>query len=510
MPLRNWCITTCCIQIVSFVTFLGLWTNTGRQVLLVEDNPISPENVIVAPKIDKFHRDTPAPCTEVRSGNENPLTDSCLPIKGIGTSCAAYFMGNNPITPLLNRKATGKCRLYNLVSNCSLFKLVHGYETFPVSEDEKTFPLAFAIKFHRLPEQAERLLRTIYRSHNVYCIYIDGKAPKLLMELMTSISKCLPNVHVVKNPINVVYASSAHMHTDFQCMKMVSKSNVKWKYYINLTGQEFPLKSNLEMVKILQALNGANDIESYSLPVFLKWRYEKAHKIVAHKLIDTLKKKEPFKYKMQMSKGSAYGAFTRQFVNFVLTDDVVQEYINWLNDTYSPEENIWATVNTLPWAPGGYMSEVRHRYGTFLSRAIIWEGDRVKCSGKFVRGVCVFSRNDLPWLVGQRQLFANKFDEYQDKVVLDCLESLIRNKTYHPAVHLQDWYHYHNLPHSKFYAAISNMQKDPEFLSRQKTIWLENQRNQKNYTLFERNIQNEAGLDMAGSSINVYQIYGKT
>jgi beta-1,3-galactosyl-O-glycosyl-glycoprotein beta-1,6-N-acetylglucosaminyltransferase len=49
-----------------------------------------------------------------------------------------------------------------------------------------------------------------------------------------------------------------------------------------------------------------------------------------------------------------------KFVKFVLSDDVVEDYMNWLNDTYSPEENVWATINTFPWAPGGYMSEVRH------------------------------------------------------------------------------------------------------------------------------------------------------
>ena len=34
----------------------------------------------------------------------------------------------------------------------------------------------------------------------------------------------------------------------------------KWRYFINLTGQEFPLKTNKELVKILKAYRGANDI----------------------------------------------------------------------------------------------------------------------------------------------------------------------------------------------------------------------------------------------------------
>ena len=35
----------------------------------------------------------------------------------------------------------------------------------------------------------------------------------------------------------------------------------KWKYFINLTGQEFPLKTNYEIVQILKAYKGANNEE---------------------------------------------------------------------------------------------------------------------------------------------------------------------------------------------------------------------------------------------------------
>ena len=34
-----------------------------------------------------------------------------------------------------------------------------------------------------------------------------------------------------------------------------------WKYFINLTGQEFPLRTNFELVAILKAFNGANSLE---------------------------------------------------------------------------------------------------------------------------------------------------------------------------------------------------------------------------------------------------------
>ena len=42
---------------------------------------------------------------------------------------------------------------------------------------------------------------------------------------------------------------------------MEKQRRKKWKYFINLTGQEFPLKTNYEIVQILKAYKGANNVE---------------------------------------------------------------------------------------------------------------------------------------------------------------------------------------------------------------------------------------------------------
>ena len=34
----------------------------------------------------------------------------------------------------------------------------------------------------------------------------------------------------------------------------------RFRYFINLTGQEFPLRTNLELVRIARIFNGSNDI----------------------------------------------------------------------------------------------------------------------------------------------------------------------------------------------------------------------------------------------------------
>lgn len=39
------------------------------------------------------------------------------------------------------------------------------------------------------------------------------------------------------------------------------QNSIRWKYLLNIAGQSFPLMSNLEMVRVLKAYNGANDLE---------------------------------------------------------------------------------------------------------------------------------------------------------------------------------------------------------------------------------------------------------
>lgn len=44
---------------------------------------------------------------------------------------------------------------------------------------ELTFPIAYSIVAHKDPSQVERLIRSIYRTHNHYCIHIDLKSPQM-------------------------------------------------------------------------------------------------------------------------------------------------------------------------------------------------------------------------------------------------------------------------------------------------------------------------------------------
>ena len=127
-------------------------------------------------------------------------------------------------------------------------------------EEEAEFPLAFSIIMYTSPERAERLLRAIYRPHNFYCIHVDRKSSRLIHSFMNKISSCFHNVFVINKPITVTWGKFSVLQAEIICMEELYK--YKWKYFINLTGQEFPLKTNWELVQILKTYNGANDVDA--------------------------------------------------------------------------------------------------------------------------------------------------------------------------------------------------------------------------------------------------------
>ena len=142
-------------------------------------------------------------------------------------------------------------------TNCTLFKRDGGYIDHPLSPAERDFPLAFGVIVYKNVEEAERLLRAIYRPHNYYCLHIDRKTDDQTTIAFEAIAGCFDNVFIVPNPVDVKWATITVLRAELLCMQYLWKAK-SWKYYINLTGQEFPLKTNLEIVQILKAMGGAN------------------------------------------------------------------------------------------------------------------------------------------------------------------------------------------------------------------------------------------------------------
>lgn len=315
------------------------------------------------------------------------------------------------------------CNIDRVSENCDELRKSYAYAKAGVTAQELSFPLAFAMKIHVNANQAHRLLRYIYHEHNVYCIHVDKKSAVEIYNVFKRIEACLDNIIVIEDRISVVYSTIRQVEAEFKCMNALIATKHKWRYYINLTGQEFMLKTNREIVDILQVLNGTNDIESYPLPVNEYHKIRQKTAIMHNYPVITRLRKPDFAHNIEIHKGSAYGMFSRAFVDFALSGDTfAKEFLAWLQDAYAPEELFWATLHTLPGSPGGQGKGDLNRK-KYISRAVKWQMDAsVECHGKHVHWICIYGLEDIPWLLSNRNIVANKFYEDYEPLALDCVE----------------------------------------------------------------------------------------
>uniref|UniRef100_A0A8C6TUR6 Glucosaminyl (N-acetyl) transferase 4 n=1 Tax=Neogobius melanostomus TaxID=47308 RepID=A0A8C6TUR6_9GOBI len=317
--------------------------------------------------------------------------------------------------------------LVNLTSNCHVFLKSRGYTDVCISQEEKNFPLAYSLVVHKNATMVERLIRALYSPSNIFCIHYDGKSSEEFRAAMEGLAQCLPNVMISTKRETVFYASMSRLKADLHCMSDLLKSEVQWRYIINLCGQDFPLRTNMELVSELTRLNGGNMLES-SRPTQAKSQRFKYHHQIQDAIFEHQKKpvrtdqeKEPPPHGIEMFTGNAYFVLSRE------------DFLAWSEDTYSPDEHFWATLARLPGVPGeiprsqpdvtDLMSKTRLVKWSYLEKRLY-----PRCTGLHVRSVCIYGVGEMRWLLNYGHWFANKFDPKVDPIIIQCLEEHLQKK----------------------------------------------------------------------------------
>ncbi|XP_003417900.1 N-acetyllactosaminide beta-1,6-N-acetylglucosaminyl-transferase-like [Loxodonta africana] len=242
-------------------------------------------------------------------------------------------------------------------STCDEYLDLSHYITETLSTEEAAFPLAYTVTIHKDFDTFERLFRAIYMPQNVYCIHVDEKATVEFKDTVEQLLSCFPNAFLASKMEPVVYGGISRLRADLNCMRDLAASAVPWKYVINTCGQDFPLKTNKEIVQYLKAFKGKNITPGVLPPDHVIGRTKYVHQeLLGSKssyMTKTRKLKSPPPHNMTIYFGTAYVALTREFVNFVLQDQHALDLLSWSKDTYSPDEHFWVTLNRIP---GMYIS----------------------------------------------------------------------------------------------------------------------------------------------------------
>ncbi|XP_019388703.1 PREDICTED: beta-1,3-galactosyl-O-glycosyl-glycoprotein beta-1,6-N-acetylglucosaminyltransferase 3, partial [Crocodylus porosus] len=347
-------------------------------------------------------------------------------------SSRALKSGRQPLTP---------ADYLNLTADCARYRARRRFMQVALSEEEAAFPLAFSMVIHDQLELFERLLRALYAPQNVYCVHVDAKAPADFLQAVRALAACFPNVFVASRLERVVYASWSRLQADLNCMEDLLRRPEPWRYLLNTCGTDFPLKTNAEIVRALQVLRGRNNMESEQ-PSAIKrqrWRYQHQVSETGTVVRTSVTKSPPPLGSAEMFTGNAYIVVTRDFVRHVLESPEAQRLLAWAQDTYSPDEHVWATLQRLPGVPGSLPPNNKYQLSDMnaLARLVKWqylEGDIMRgapyppCTGTHRHAICIYGLGDLPWMLQQQHLLANKFDLSVDEQAVQCLEEHLRHQ----------------------------------------------------------------------------------
>merc|ERR1719342_878809 len=312
-----------------------------------------------------------------------------------------------------------------------------------VNQQELDFPLAYVITAFTDPRNVELSLATIFRPHNSYCIHIDQKSDKIFRETLENIMTCYRNkfsdswIFSSNVSESVVWGHYSIVQAELNCLNDLMESNRNWLYALDMAGSEVMTYTNKELVANLSANLGEIYTESFPMSAFnlnrLKWKTVLTSK---NQLQITDIPLGPIPFNLTIYKGAKAWKLPREFVQFLLTHPVANEFLEFCKYTYIPDETVIATLSRISdmipnQNSSGFNSStdwlVKQNYEP-LGRYHFQLWSSIECRGTIRNSVCVFSLADLSTILKAQSIVINKVMTVHDPTIGECLRDTVRRR----------------------------------------------------------------------------------
>lgn len=274
----------------------------------------------------------------------------------------------------------------------------------------KSISIAYFILVHRLPKQFERLFRAIYEPDNCYLIHIDKKATDELKKQIQLFLKPFANTYIMQSG-TVIWGGYSMVQAELSGIQYLLSVNIKWDYFINLSGQDYPLKSQKIIRQFLLENNGKSYLKVADQQLV---RPETMNRIENHfeeleGSISKITHKRDFMKNVIPYIGGQWMILTRTCCEFICNSSEVDKFEDYYSNTLIADESFFQTVLMNTSFDGILVDDDK--------RAIIWipDGD-IKLRPK------TFTHEDFDFLHLGDNLFARKFDDNVDSTVIDGMK----------------------------------------------------------------------------------------
>ena len=289
-------------------------------------------------------------------------------------------------------------KLRNIKKNLSLTKK-QDFKKWP----EAKYKLVYFIAAYKNAEQLINLVETIYRPNNLYYLNIDKKSPIVFYKKIKATFKNYPNIFISRS--FVTWGKWDQVGTALSAIQKALATDYGWTHFINLSGQDFPLKSQEEIQAELAKQPQISFLEGEYFP--------KDHNYAGHLFISflnnhftkTLVRVDKVFHELKFYKGSQWMILSRDFCEHIINGELPNKLKPLFKKIYIPDESYFVTLAA-----------------NFPKKEnIIWENKRFI---RWTQGWAhphILTKKDLPEILASQAYFARKFDEKKDKEVLDYL-----------------------------------------------------------------------------------------
>lgn len=270
--------------------------------------------------------------------------------------------------------------------------------------------IGYFLLVHRYPEQFKRLFKAIYAPGNQYVIHIDKRSGANLADAINAFLKPYQGVEVLESQ-DALWGGYSLVDAELRGMARLLEMDANWSQYINLSGQDFPLKSQDYIRQFFAANPGKQFIRVLNQAVE---RPDTMNRI-SHLFVEEDGKltatgvARPFLMGDTPFIGTQWKAVTRNFCEFVCNDPSVERFKQFYRNSFIADESFFQTVIMNSGNQGIIVNDDL--------RMIDWVPD-----GDIKLRPRNYIKSDLKRLTESSDLFARKFDAEDNDDVLLSLE----------------------------------------------------------------------------------------
>lgn len=299
-----------------------------------------------------------------------------------------------------------------MFANADDFNLL-AMQTYPSSQSQAQYlknispdsvKIAYFIMVHDQPDRFIKLFQKIYLRDQFYLIHIDRKAkPEVTEEIQLFLIQ-FPNAYILES-MNIISGGFSMIQAELDAMEFLLNVSTEWDYFINLSGEDYPLKSQAIIRQFLSIRKGKNYLFYYDQKFYRPdtlQRIQNHFTELAHRISSLIYKREFMKGVVPYI-GGKWMILTRETCAFLSNNKKVMDFEDYYLNTLLPGDSFFQTV----------------LMNTSFHDIIVNDDKRAVIERKF----CINESPEefIEYLRSNNQLFIRKIDDNTDESIIQYI-----------------------------------------------------------------------------------------